>query len=251
MRNNKFNNNYRSAIRNLSIITIISITVGIVIFFIIVLWAFPLFSFKVSDPANWNLLEGFTSVISLSLLAGGLVFAVSEYINAENAKLAEKIAEERENAKISYEIYNAIYVKLTDPGQEAARRWILSNISIKEDEEDLAKWYEKTHAVITSGAVSSITGLPEGQHAIKQTLNCIDYIGFIASHYWDVDDDSMNWISAPIAKVWRRIGPYVKHVRRLRNTTDYYLFAERVGIDCVEWRKNKGLPDEEIAANTP
>jgi len=100
------------------------------------------------------------------------------------------------------------------------------------------------------GARRSADRLPEGQQAVKLTLNCFDYIGFIAKHYWDIEEDSLDWISAPIAKVWRRIGPYVLHVRTLRDTTDYYLFAEYIGNLCVEWRANKGLPDEEYVAKT-
>ena len=204
---------------------------------------FPTFIAYFTEVSDGGLLEGFASVISLSLLAGGLAFALADYIDKEKAKQTEK-------AKISYEIYNAIYAKLTDPAQEAARRWILSKIDIKKEDEDIDPWYERTHAIIMSGAGGESTGIPEGQNAVKLTLNCFDYIGFIAGHYWEVESDSLDWISAPIAKVWRRIGPYVLHLRKLRNTTDYYLFAERVGDICVEWRKNKGLPDEEIAPNT-
>jgi len=230
---------------NLGRLIIASVVIGTIIYFIIVRLAFPAFS------DDWSLLEGFASVVSLALLAGGLVFAAIEYIGAERAKHAEKIIEDREKAKLSYEIYNAIYHKLTDPEQEAARRWILSNITIKKEDEDLIAWYEKTHEAIISGAIGVKSGLPEGQNAIKLTLNCFDYIGFIANHYWEVEADSLDWISAPIAKVWRRIGPYVLYVRELRKTTDYYLSAEYVGNLCVDWRTSKGLLDEELATNTP
>ena len=98
---------------------------------------------------------------------------------------------------------------------------------------------------------STGTGLPEGQNAVKLTLNCFDYIGFIVKHYWDVEKDSLDWISAPVAKVWRRIGPYVDHVRTVRKTTDYYLFAEHLGNLCIEYRRSKGLKDEEIVKETP
>ena len=95
-----------------------------------------------------------------------------------------------------------------------------------------------------------MAGLPEGQKAVKLTLNCFDYIGFVASHYWEVENDSLDWISAPVAKIWRRIGPYVLHTRTLRKTRDYYLSAEYVGKLCVEWRKKKRLSDEEIVKNS-
>jgi len=235
----------RNIVRNLISLIVGSVFIGTLIYFGIVSWAFPAFS------GNWDLLEGFASVLSLSLLAGGLVFAAIEYIGAEKAKYAEKIVEEREKAKLSYEIYNAIYHKLTDPEQEAARRWVLTNINIIKDNEDIETWYRQTNARIIKKTKNDRDGIPEGQHAIKMTLNCFDYIGFISIHYWDMEDDSLDWISAPIAKVWRRIGPYVLHVRELRKTTDYYLSAEHVGNLCIEWRQKKGLPDEEIAINTP
>jgi len=235
----------------LILLIVASIFIGTLVYFGIILLAFPTFS------EDWYLLEGYASVISLSLLASGLVFAATEYIGAENAKRAEKEAErhkreaeEREKAKLSYNIYNAIFDKLTDPEQEAARRWILSNINIKDDDEEIAPWYNRTNAKIMKGVRRSADKLPEGQQAVKLTLNCFDYIGFIAKHYWDIEDDSLDWISAPIAKVWRRIGPYVMHVRTLRNTTDYYLSAEYIGDLCVEWRANKRLPDEEYVAKT-
>lgn len=223
------------------LISVVSVMAG---YLAIMYWWFPGFARGISETNNWNLLEGFVGAISLALLAGGLTFALAEYIDTEKAKQAEK-------AKLSYEIYNAIYGKLTDPAQEAARRWILSNIAIKRDDEDIETWYQRTHAKIMKTSRGGKGELPEGQNAIKLTLNCFDYIGFIADHYWDMEDDSLDWISAPIAKVWRRIGPYVLHVRALRKTTDYYLSAERVGELCVEWRQGKGLPDEEIAKETP
>ncbi len=251
MKNYQSFKNNQSTIRNLSIIVSLSILFGFGVFFIVVFWAFPTFSLNASGKTDWTMLEGFASAISLSLLAGGLIFYIIEYINAENAKLKEKLAEDREKAKLSYDMYNAIYHKLTDPEQEAARRWILMNITIKKEDEDIETWYERTNRVIMQKAENDKGGLPEGQVAVKLTLNCLDYIGFIADHYWEVEKDSLDWISAPIAKIWRRIGPYVLHVRKLRNTTDYYLSAERVGKLCVDHRLKKGLPDEEIAKATP
>lgn len=241
----------QTTIRNLSIIVSLSILFGFGVFFIVVFWAFPTFSLNASGKTDWTMLEGFASVISLSLLAGGLIFYIIEYINAENAKLKEKLAEDREKAKLSYDMYNAIYHKLTAPEQEAARRWILLNIDIKKDDEDIESWYERTNKALMKKTKEQKDSMSDGQVAIKLTLNCFDYIGFIADHYWEVEKDSLDWISAPIAKVWRRIGPYVLHVRKLRNTTDYYLSAERVGRLCVKYRADKGLQDEAIAKNTP
>ena len=151
---------------------------------------------------------------------------------------------------MSYDIYRAINDKITDPNQEAARRWILENIEIKKDDEPIEAWYKATQRKVLKKAVYR-KGLPEGQEAIKLTLNCFDYVGFIADHYWNPDGDSIEWISAPIAKVWRRIGPYVEYVAILRNVEDYYTSARYIGKLCVEWRENKGWEDEKYAENTP
>jgi hypothetical protein len=240
MRNDQSHKIYRRLI----LFGLVSLAIIVTSYLSIVYWGFPIFTQSASGIKNWDLFGAFTSLISLSLLAGGFTFALAEYIDTEKAKQAEK-------AKLSYEIYKAIFDKLTAPEQEAARRWILSNILIKKDNEDVAAWYKTTNDKIMSGGTGSVTDLPEGQDAVKLTLNCFDYIGFIASHYWEIEKDSLDWISAPIAKVWRRLGPYVLYVRTLRNTTDYYLSAEYIGDLCVEWRKSKGMPDEEIAKNTP
>ena len=61
----------------LILLIVASILVGTLFYFGIVLWAFPAFS------SDWGMLDGFTGVISLSLLVGGLVFAAIEYIGSE------------------------------------------------------------------------------------------------------------------------------------------------------------------------
>lgn len=209
-----------------------------------ILWLFRVFAINVAGAEDWNLLEGFVAVLSLSILAGGLVYPVFDRIRAE-------VVEAREKVKLSYVIYQAIFEKLTDAEQEAARRWILTNISIKKDEEPLTDWYVKTHAKVMERQGEPDGELPEGQRYVKMTLNCLDYIGFIAKHYWEIEDDSLDWLSPPIAKVWRRLGPYVIHIRNLRDARDYYVFAEFIGKECIQWRRDRGLPDEEFAVNTP
>jgi len=251
MRPNRSGNNNQNIFRKLFLFVLVAFTIGLAGYFAIVKLFFPAFSLRVSGVEDWNLLEGYASVISIALLVGGLTFAFVEYIGAENAKHHEKLVEEREKAKLSYEIYQAIFEKLTAPEQEAARRWILSNIKVKRDGEDIAAWYEQTHAKIMSGEKGIEDDLPEGQKAVKLTLNCFDYIGFIANHYWEIEADSLDWISPPIAKVWKRIGPYVTHVRTLRGVKDYYTSAEYIGALCIQWRQDKGLPDEEYVEKTP
>lgn len=226
-----------------------SIIIGLIAYFGI-MGLFQIFTARVSGMEKWNLLEGFVSVVSLALLIGGGTFAFAEYSEKEESKHLEKLAEEREEAKIRFDVYQTIFEKLTAPEQEAARRWILTNIAIPKDGEDLKVWYAQTNKKIMAVKIGNKRALPEGQEYVKLTLNCFDYIGFIAAHYWNPENDSLDWISAPIAKVWKRIGPYVKHVRTLRGTTDYYVSAEYIGELCVKWRQDKGLLDEIYAEKT-
>ncbi len=222
---------------------IAAVLIGWLGYIAIVKALFPAFSLRYSGEVNWSLLGGYASVISLVILIGGLAFAFAEYTDKENAR-------HRERAKLSHEIYQTIFEKLTAPEQEAARRWILANIPVKRDDEEIHAWYEKTQAKIMARPRGSKLDVPEGQKSVKLTLNCFDYIGFIASHYWDIDADSLDWISPPIAKVWKRIGPYVAHIRTLRKAKDYYLSAEYIGNRCIQWRQDRGLPDEEYAKET-
>ncbi len=209
----------------------------------ITMWLFHYFSFQISGRQDWSLLGGFVSVLTLSFLVGGLVTSLIDRVNAD-------VIESRERAKLSFDIYQAINAKLTDPEEEKARRWILMNINLKQDDEDLNTWYAQAQENIISGREDSPDRLPEGQQAVKRTLNLLDYIGFIARSYWDIEADSLDWLSLPVAKIWKRIGPYVLEVRRQRNASDYYIFAEFIGSLCIEWREKQGLPDEEFAKNT-
>lgn len=213
--------------------------------YFLILRSFQVFAFRTSQSLrDWTLLDGFVGVVSLALLVGGLTYTVLDRIRAE-------YAEEREKTKLSYEIYQAIFEKLTDPEEESARRWILANIEVKKGDEDIESWYERTHARIMEGREEEPGKPPDGQNFVKRTLNCLDYIGFIANHYWEIGENSLDWLSPPIAKMWRRLGPYVQHVRTLRKARDYYVPAEYIGELCIQWRRDKGYADEEYVEKTP
>jgi hypothetical protein len=213
--------------------------------YFLILRSFQTFAFGASQSLqDWTLLDSFVGVVSLALLVGGLSYTVLDRIRAE-------YAEEREKTKLSYEIYQAIFEKLTDPEEEAARRWILANIEVKKDDEDIEAWYQRMHARIMQGREGDPGEPPDGQEFVKRTLNCLDYIGFIANHYWEIGENSLDWLSPPIAKMWRRLGPYVQHVRTLRKAKDYYVPAEYIGELCIQWRRDKGYADEEYVENTP
>lgn len=242
-------NEYQANVRRLAGYVLAAFLIGTAGYLFLITVAFPAFSRAYLGEVDWSLLEGFVSVISLALVSGSLAFAFAEYTDKENAKQREKLVEAREKAKLSYDIYQAIFEKLTAPEQESARRWILANFPLKKDDEDIAAWYQRVQAKIMARPEGS-DELPEGQKAVKMALNCFDYIGFIANHYWDIDEDSLDWISPPIAKVWKRLGPYVAHVRTLRKAKDYYLSAEAMGKRCIEWRQSRGFGEEEYARET-
>lgn len=227
---------------NFFLLTILIATVG----YFIIMGLFYFFSRNVAGAQKWSLFDGFVGVVSLSLLIGGLAYTVRDRIRSD-------IAEAREKSKISYEIYRSIYEKLTDPQQEAARRWILTNIRVPGENEDIQAWFKNTQTKIMACENRMVGGLPEGQRSVKMTLNCLDYIGFIVKHYWDIkeEDASLDWLSPPIAKVWSRLKPYVYEIRRQRKADDYYEFAEHIGRLCIERRRYRNLPDEEMNDNIP
>ncbi len=230
----------------LLLFSLVSFIMGAVAF-LYVLKYFPVFSVYVSGKVDWGVLDGFVGVFSLSLLVGGFTFAVSEYIDTERAKHAAKHAEERDRAKFNLEIYQEIFEKYSTPEQEAARRWILFNISIKQPDEDIDTWFAQTKAKIMGTRGEPGDELPEGQKALVRVLNCFDYIGYTAMNYWSVEDDSnsnLDWLSLSVTKVWRRIGPYVTHLRKLRNSPDWHITAEYLGDLCIDWRVKQGLPPE-------
>lgn len=236
--------NNRKLLLQLAFFTLTTVALGVLSYFGI-LRGFRAFAGGVSGSLEeWTLLDGFVGVISLALLVGGLTYTVLDRIRAE-------YAEEREKTKLSYEIYQAIFEKLTDPEEEAARRWILTKIEVKKEDEAIESWYQRMHARIMEGKDGDTSEPPDGQKFVKRTLNCLDYIGFIANHYWEIGENSLDWLSPPIAKVWRRLGPYVRHVRTLRGAKDYYVPAEFIGDLCIQWRQEKGFPDEEYVEKTP
>lgn len=231
--------NFLRKIGFFALFTIVFTVIG----YIVTIWLFRVFSINTTGSENWDLLDGFAGVLTLSFLMGGLATSLIDRVNAD-------MVESREKAKLSYEIYRTIFQMLTDPEQEASRRWILANIPLKKEGDNVHDWYQHAQAKIMATENGQAHELPAGQRAVKMTLNCLDYIGFTAKNYWDVEDDSLDWLSPPIAKVWRRIGPYVGEVRRLRKADDYYMFAEYIGNLCIQRRQVRGRPDEEFAANT-
>lgn len=176
---------------------------------------------------DWSLLEGYASLIALAILIGGLIFAATEYL--------------RQESQISFQIYESIHARMTDPIEEGARRWIIQNIEPRDPNMTKEKWYEKTARKIHKRPKDWEETLSPGHQSIKRALNTLDYLGFIAENYVNVKGPLQEWMSAPIAKIWERIEPYVEMEREARGEPDFYRSASYLGEKCVEWRKKHAL----------
>jgi hypothetical protein len=203
-------------------------------------WSFP----------NWSL-EGFTSLITLALIIGGLVFAAIQHRHAEIQHMHAEIQQAQEKNTIAYNIYEALYSRITNLEEEAARRWIIKNITPLEPGESEEEWVEAFREAIKQGKEKpEATEQPEEQQYIKRALNSLDYMGFIAQNYLNVEEALMKWMSPPVSKVWKRLKVYVKHERIRRNEPDWYDSAEYIGEACIEWRELNGLDEPKIVDDT-
>ena len=212
-------------------LTLISLLTMLSIYLLIRFLLFPIFLSYVCVPeanCGWDLLEGYVGLITLAILVGGLVFTVWEY--------------SRQESQISFQIYEAIHKKITDPDEEAARRWIITNIDVFGDEENLTleQWIEKTSATIHKCPRGWKEKLSPGHKSVKMTLNTLDYVGFVSQNYVNVEGPLLEWMSSPIAKVWERLKPYIDNERMEKGEEDYYQAAYHIGERCMEWREKKG-----------
>jgi hypothetical protein len=206
----------------------------------VVIWKiwFPEFIIGCEGQNNcgWDHLEGFTSLITLSLLLGGFVFAIREYYRQEN--------------QISFQIYESIHKKLTDPEEEAARRWIYEEINPPREDEDKEKWINKVEQKIHDPSGVEAGELPIGRKSLKRILNSLDYFGFLTENYVSVKKPFLRWMSAPVAKMWERIETYVIYEKNERNEKDYYESAFYIGKLCVDYRRDNELDSEKFKGAT-
>jgi hypothetical protein len=192
------------------------------------LW-FPTFIASCEDQfyCGFEFLEGFTGLIMLSLIIGGSVFAWWEYSRQEN--------------QMSFQIYEAIHGLLTDPSQEAARRWIYQEIQPLKEGQDQEAWIKEVTQKLHDPSTLDERGIPIGQSNLKRVLNSFDYFGFITENYMNVEGPFLEWMSAPIAKTWTCIEPFMEYERKQRDEDDYYKSAFFIGKLCVEHRSKQGL----------
>ena len=193
------------------------------------------------ETVDWGILEGITSLITLSLIIGGGVFVFVEYINNE-------VQQTRESAEASFNIYENLYTRLTSPEDTASRRWILHHIPMHDaDRQTLDDWVMQVRGIIFQRPPDWREGPPPGQTHVRRVLNTLDFIGFVAENYWNMENELVEWMSPLVVKVWERIGPYVEHEVMRRDEPDFFISAREFGDYCVQWRyENKGLPPSRI-----
>ena len=195
-------------------------------------------------PVDWNMLGSITSLITTSLIFGGVVFAFVD--NIQNANL-RKI----ETSEISYNIYKDVFDRLMNPEAQNARRWIIQNLpTLAELNNDQDAWKKLVHLKLNEIPAGWQGERPPGLEYLKLILNTFDFIGFVAKHYWSVENELIFWMSPAVSKVWERIEPLVEAEALQRNEPDYYEAAREFGSYCVEWRKNNYPPSNIIADAT-
>jgi hypothetical protein len=185
------------------------------------------------DHLDWSLLEGFLSLLSLALVLGGSVFALREYISNE-------IQQQKDEKKVAFDVYQVIFDRLMNPEDTAARRWIILNVPVLPPGEDQAAWVKEVRAKIHEWPEDWQGETSPGQTYLKRVLNTLDFVGFVAEHYWDMwrtDDELVQWMSSPITKVWERIGPYVEYEAEERDEPDFYQAARMLSQYCLQWRR--------------
>jgi hypothetical protein len=182
------------------------------------------------------------SVVTLSLVVGGVVFAVSQYI--ENADQRR-----REAAQAQFSMYDEVFDRLMSQEAMTARRWIILNLpTLSEAGNDNEAWVAHTGALINATPTGEKAERAPGKAYLKQALNDFDFLGFVAQHYWSMDNELVEWMSGPVAKTWERIYLYVEREGLERDEPDFYKSARWFGQHCIEWRTQR-FPKSKIISD--
>ena len=189
---------------------------------------------------DWNKLDGFASLATLAFIVGGIMFALIDYV--QNA-----VQRKREDAEASFNIYKEVYDRLMNSKALEARRWIILNLpTLEEVGNDKKKWLESVTAQINRIPHGWTGERSPGKEYLKDVLNTFDFIGFVAKHYWNMENELVMWMSPSIAQVWERIEVYVEEEAEQRKESDYYESAREFGKYCVSWRKKNNLKSKII-----
>lgn len=216
------------------------IAVGVFVVMILVLFpAYEALLLSIRDPSLMPVdMEGFAGLVTLAVLASGFLFWL---IDRRQQDLAEAAREQ----SLSFQLFQTIHDRLVNPDQEEARRWILANIPIKPAEQPAAEWYAQITPIIEARPSGWEQDRSPGQIYIKRVMSNFDFIGFVSEYFWNAKDADVEWLSPPVAKVWERLGPYVRHLSELRQEPDYYRSASRFGEFCIRFRDERGFPPSE------
>jgi hypothetical protein len=229
----------KKTIRRILFLGFISILIVVLALFCIIVF-FPLTAalpetiriLGTAKNIDWGLLEGVISAVTFALLSGGLIFTLFEYVN-------KAIRDERESAVVSFTIYTRLFDRLMDPAALEARRWVILNLPTLEDSgSDEEKWLEIIKDKLAEIPDNWNDDRPPGKIYLKEVLTLLDYIGFVARHYWNLENEIATWMSPSIAKVWERIYLYVEDEAKRRDEPDFYSSAREFGEYCVDWRKD-------------
>lgn len=229
--------------------------IAIVVALVIVVGGIYLFPVTIGIPAsspmggengevNWNLLEGVAALATLAIVIGGVVFAYFEH--TQNA-----IQRGRESALASFNLYKEIDQRLNDPQAIIARRWIIQNVpTLEQAGSDPDIWLQKVTGILNKTSGELENERPVGKEYLKQVLNCFDFIGFVAQHYWSMENELVEWMSPLVAKIWARVGAYIEDEAVQRNEDDFFRAARDFGNYCLEWRREHYPPSKIISDAT-
>ena len=235
----------RDSTRRIAWLGLLSLGVVILIFWL-GLALFP-YSTQLPDsagarPIDWNVLGSLTNLLTTALIMGGLVFAFVENLQNANQRELEK-------AVTSYNIYKDVFDRFMSPEAQADRRWIILNLKPLDDfGGDRQTWLAEVENLLNVGPQDPQGNRTPGRVHVKNVLNNLDFVGFVANHYWSMENELVFWMSPAIAKVWERIGAYVEEEARLRDEPDYYESAREFADYCLSWRL-KHYPKSKIIRN--
>lgn len=182
-------------------------------------------------PVEWGNLDGITSLLTMALVFGGLVFA---FVDAIQSAVEKK----QQDAQASYGIFKDVFDRVMSEQAQASRRWVILHIPVLEgsgmEEPD---WLALVHERLNVTSDGGQGERPQGLEHLKDILNTLDFVGFVGRHYWSMENELIYWLSPSVSKVWERIGPFVENEALRRNEPDYYEAAREFGNACLQYRR--------------
>lgn len=160
----------------------------------------------------WAMVGALSTAVTAAAILGGGVIAYREL---------DEIASSRH-----MDVADRLFEELNSDQNIRARRWVFQNLTAPPEE-----------------------GIPalsdEGRDAIKQVLNSMDRVAFLAQAGWIPEEMIMPWISPMVVKSWHRLETYVDYESRRRNEPDYYGNVRELAVRCRQWRE-ENIPAAEI-----